>query len=142
MTVQMNGYPCIIQPNWQWIGSIYIKGSASALSGTLNVTTAAGSYSVNIAGNIGTGWSRLYGNFNLTADNSSSASMSLTLTGLTVGQTYWIEAWQLEPTQGTATLPSPYILTQPPGTQDQLQDGSTFGRVNNTNLTSNNVDFA
>jgi len=55
---------------------------------------------------------------------------------------FWIEAWQLEPTKGTTALPSPYILTQPPATQDQLQDGSTYGRVNNNNLTSNNVDFS
>lgn len=88
------------------------------------------------------GWSRPYGSFDLTADASSSATLVLTLTGVTVSSTIWIEAWQLEPTQGTTALPSPYILTQPPVNQDQLPDGSTYGRVNNNNLTGNNVDFS
>lgn len=115
ITVQMNGYPCTIQPNWQWIGSLYIQGSVSAITGTLNIITPTATYSVNINGPL-SGWTRPYGNFQLTTDASATATMELILTGLSVGQTFWIEAWQLEPTKGTAALPSPYILTQPPAT--------------------------
>lgn len=75
VTIQMNGYPCTIQPYWEWLSSVYLKGAAGPITGTLNVITPAATYSVNISGTLSGGWDRPYGTEVLTADASSTATM-------------------------------------------------------------------
>ena len=117
VTVELGttGYPATLHPDWKWIGSVYLLSSRTTIAGTMQVVTPLSSPSADIAGTI-SGWVRLYGDYDLTADASTQATMLLTLTGVTVGDTFNLEAWQLEPVQGTTTLPSPYIITSPPRT--------------------------
>ena len=85
ITVQLNGFPCTIQPNWQWIGSLYIKGTATPITGTLSLVTVSSTDVVNISGDIGAAWSRVYGSFDLTSDSHTQATLKLTLTGVPIG---------------------------------------------------------
>lgn len=125
LTLATTGYPATIQPYWKWIASLYCRTDQSSLSGTLKVVTAAGSYSADISGAVtALAWSRLYGDYDLTADGSTNCTLTLTL-NTTAGATYWLEAWQLEPVQGDTTLPSPFIITSPPRTWGQVvNDGN------------------
>lgn len=122
VTLGASGYPATIQPYWKWIASAYIQTDQAAVSGTLAVVTAQTTTAGDISGNVtANAWARIYCDCALTADPSTSATLTLTL-NTTVGATYWIEAWQLEPVQGGTSLPSPYILTSPPRTWAQVVD--------------------
>jgi hypothetical protein len=125
LTLAATGYPATIHPYWKWIASLYCRTDQASLSGTLAVATAANAYSDDISGPVtALTWSRLYGNYDLTADASTAATLTLTLNTV-VGATYWLEAWQLEPVQGDTSLPSPFIITSPPRTWGQVvNDGN------------------
>lgn len=97
VTLSFTGYPITIQPYQRWIESVYVQSSRVAIVGTMAVQTAAKSYPVDISGNLLPGtWGRLYGDCDLTADDSSAATLVLTLTGCGVGDTLNLEGWQLE----------------------------------------------
>lgn len=87
---------------------------------------------MDISGNVTAGsWNRLYGSYDLTADASTTCTLLLTLNTAT-GNTYWLEAWQLEPVQGATSLPSPFIITSPPRTWAQVVDNGTKPQDNAT----------
>lgn len=121
VTVELaaSGYPITLHPNWKWIASLFLLTSAPTIAGKLSIVTPAQQYDVDISGTPGASWSRLYGDYDLTADASTSCTLLLTLTGVTVGQVFNIEGWMLEPSQG-AILPSPFIMTSGPRTWGQV----------------------
>jgi len=126
VTVELaaSGYPITLHPNWKWIASLFLLTSASTIAGKLSVVTPAQQYDVDISGTPGASWSRLYGDYDLTADASTSCTLLLTLTGVTVGQVFNLEGWMLEPSQG-AVLPSPFIMTSGPRTWTQVVNDGT-----------------
>lgn len=122
VTLGTSGYPVTFQSLWKWIASLYCRTDQASLSGTLAVITPTGTYSADISGNVtALAWSRLYGDYDLTADASTTCTLKLTL-NTTNGATYWLEGWQLEPVQGNTSLPSPFIITSPPRTWSQVVD--------------------
>lgn len=143
VSVQFYGYPVPIQAFQRWIDSVYLMTSRSSIAGTLTVTTANATYSVNIGTGTTPGtWTRLYGTQDLTADAATACTLGLTLTGCSVGDTFNIEAWQFESASGSTNLPSPWVNTNPiltnniPGSVKTFQTGtavvnvSTTGQVN------------
>lgn len=143
-----SGYPCTLQPNWKWIASLYLLASNPAITATLDLITPAGTQSVDMSGTVGADWFRLYGDYDLTADDSATGTLKLTFTGLTVGDTINLEAWQLEPVQGNTSLPSPYIITSPPRTWAQVvdngtkpEDNATLGADLASNVTNKSADY-
>lgn len=125
VTLGSSGYPLTLHPNWKWIASVYLKSSRGTINATLTTATPNGSYDGNVSGSFGTGWTRLYADHELTADAATTGTLTLTFTGVTVGDTLNLEAWQLEPVQGDTTLPSPFIITSPPRTWGQVvNDGN------------------
>ena len=142
-----SGYPFTLPPNWKWIASVYLKPSRGTVNATLETVTPNGSYTGNVSGDLGTDWSRLYADHELTADAATTGTLKLTFTGVTVGDTFNLEAWQLEPVQGNTALPSPYIITSPPRTWAQVVDdgakpenNATLGADLATNVTNNTLD--
>lgn len=133
VTVELaaSGYPITLHPNWKWIASLFLLTSASNIAGKLSVVTPAQQYDADISGTPGASWVRLYGDYDLTADASTSCTLLLTLTGVTVGQVFNIEGWMLEPSQG-AVLPSPFIMTSGPRTWTQVVGSDAV----NTNITT------
>jgi len=126
ITVELasSGYPITLHPNWKWIASLFLLTSATNIAGKLSMVTPAKQYDVDISGTPGMSWARLYGDYDLTADASTSCTLLLTLTGVTVGQIFNLEGWMLEPSQG-AVLPSPFIMTSGPRTWTQVvNDGA------------------
>ena len=133
VTVELaaSGYPITLHPNWKWIASLFLLTSAANITGKLSVVTPAQQYDVDISGSPGASWSRLYGDYDLTADASTSCTLLLTLTGVTIGQVFNVEGWMLEPSQG-AVLPSPFIMTSGPRTWNQVVGSDAV----NTNITT------
>lgn len=133
ITVELaaSGYPITLHPNWKWIASLFLLTSAASITGKLSVVTPAQQYDVDISGSPGASWSRLYGDYDLTADASTSCTLLLTLTGVTIGQVFNVEGWMLEPSQG-AVLPSPFIMTSGPRTWNQVVGSDAV----NTNITT------
>lgn len=147
MQLGSSGYPCTLHPYWKWIASLYLKSSVGTVSASLDLITPTGTYSGNVSGDIGTDWVRLYADHDLTADAATTGTLKLTFTGVTVGDTFTIEAWQLEPVQGNTSLPSPYIITSPPRTWAQVvdngtkpEDNATLGADLASNVTNNTLD--
>lgn len=129
--VQFSGTPLTLQAYQRWIESVYLMTSRSSITGTLAVTTGVGTYSVNIDSNpTPATWVRLYGTQDLSADASTAATLELTLTGCSVGDTFNLEAWQFESASGGTNLPSPWVNTNPvlvsdsPGSVRTFQSGS------------------
>jgi hypothetical protein len=138
LTFGASGYPITIQSVWKWIASLYCRTDQTALYGTLAVVTPSATYSDDISGGVSAlTWARLYGTYDLTADSSTSCSITLTL-NTTTGATFWVEGWQLEPVQGNTALPSPFILTAPPRTWTQIVDDGKKP-ANNADVTSQNT---
>lgn len=106
--------------------------SNTTIAATLDLITPAGTKSIDVSGTVGADWFRLYGDYDLTADDSTTGTLKLTFTGLTAGDTINLEAWQLEPVQGNTALPSPYIITSPPRTWAQVVDNGTKPEDNAT----------
>lgn len=133
VTVELaaSGYPITLHPNWKWIASLFLLTSATSIAGKLSMVTPAKQYDVDISGSPGASWSRLYGDYDLTADASTSCTLLLTLTGVTIGQVFNVEGWMLEPSQG-AVLPSPFIMTSGPRTWNQVVGSDAV----NTNITT------
>src|SRR6185437_9421787 len=101
VTLTFAGDPIKINPYQRWIESVYIQSSRAAIAGTLAVVTAASNYPVDISGNLlPATWGRLYGDCGLVADDSTAATLTLTLTGCSVGDTFNLEGWQLEQANG------------------------------------------
>lgn len=104
----------VMQPNARWIESVYIESSRTSITGTLAVVTPVKSYPANIDGTLlPSTWGRLYGDCDLTVDDSPSCYMQLTLTGCSTGDTFNLEGWQLEQSAG-GSLPSPFVITAAP----------------------------
>lgn len=115
VTVEFSADPVLLPPNADWIESVYIQSSRTAIAGTLALDTPGGSYPVDISGDLLPGtWGRLYGDCDLRADSSTTATMALTLTGCTVGDTFNLEGWQIEHATGSTNLPSPFVNTTVP----------------------------
>src|SRR6185312_9096403 len=133
VTLQFTAYPISIQPDQRWIESVYIQSSRVAIVGTMAVQTAVQTYPVDISGTlIPSTWGRLYGDCDLTADGSTAATIVLTLTGCSVGDTFNLEGWQLEASSGSTNLPSPFVNTATPGNLDGIPDSLTrYGAVYN-----------
>ena len=118
----------VMQPNARWIESVFIQSSRTSISGTLAVVTPTKGYPVNISGMLlPSTWGRIYGDCDLTADDSTSCYLQLTLTGCSVGDTFNLEGWQLEQSAGTS-LPSPFVLSAAPS--DYV---NTVATANNAN---------
>ena len=131
VSVQFYGYPIPVQSFQRWIESVYLMTSRSSIAGTLSVVTGTGTYSANIGTTTTPGaWARLYGVSDLTADAATAVTMNLTLTGCSVGDTFNLEAWQMEASSGGTNLPSSWVNTNPvltvnvPGTVKTFQSGS------------------
>lgn len=135
VTVQFTGSPITLAPYLRWIESVYIQSSRTSITGTLAVMTAVQSYPVDISGTLTPAmWGRLYGDCDLTADDSSSATILLTLTGCTVGDTFNLEGWQLEAASGATNLPSAFVNSAAAGSLDSVPDGSGYARVNSAHV--------
>src|SRR5574337_695472 len=92
ITVSFTGNPIAINAYQRWIESVYIQSSRASIAGTLAVVTPAASYPVDISGTLlPATWGRLYGDCSLIADASTQATMTLTLTGCSVGDTFNLE---------------------------------------------------
>lgn len=129
VTVEFSANPVLLQPNARWIESVYIQSSRPSIAGTLAIDTPAGSYPVDISGTLLPGtWGRLYGDCDLTADFSTTATMVLTLTGCSVGDTFNLEGWQIE--AGTGNLPSPFVNTTVPQTYVDTADNAAEALTN------------
>lgn len=138
VTVSFTGNPIAINAYQRWIESVYIQSSRTSIAGTLAVVTPAASYPVDISGTLlPATWGRLYGDCSLVADNSTQATMTLTLTGCSVGDTFNLEGWQLEQAAGNTNLPSAFVNSAAPGSQDTLPDGSGFVRLSSSHASGN-----
>lgn len=141
VTLTFAGDPIKINPYQRWIESVYIQSSRAAIAGTLATVTAAASYPVDISGNLlPSTWGRLYGDCSLVADDSTAATLTLTLTGCSVGDTFNLEGWQLEQANGSTNLPSAFVNSAAPGSQDAVPDSSTYVRLDASHA-SNNVAY-
>lgn len=122
----------------RWIASVFMRTSRTAIDGTLSVITANGTYSATITSNTPLAeWYRLWGDMSLIADTATACTLSLTLTGCTVGDTFNMEGWQLEQASGKTNLPSPFANSAAPGSADFLPDGNSFVRLLATNAAGN-----
>jgi hypothetical protein len=138
VTVTFTGDPITLSPNQRWIASVFIQSSRAAIAGTLALVTTDGNYPVNIGGNLIPGsWGRLYGDCDLTADFATSGTLTLTLTGCSVGDTFNLEGWQLEQASGATNLPSAFVNSAAPGSQDTLPDGSNYVRLDGSHASAN-----
>lgn len=138
ITVSFTGNPIAITAYQRWIESVYIQSSRASIGGTLAVVTPAASYPVDISGTLlPATWGRLYGDCSLVADASTQATMTLTLTGCSVGDTFNLEGWQLEQAAGNTNLPSAFVNSAAPGSQDTLPDGSSFVRLAGSHASGN-----
>lgn len=138
VSVSFTGFPVPITPFQRWIVSVFAQSSRSAITGTLAVVTPETSYPVNIDGNLLAGtWGRLYGDCSLTSDDSSGCTVTLTLTGCSVGDVYHFDGWQLEQANGTTDLPSAFVCSGAPASQDALPDGSTYVRLDGSHAAGN-----
>ena len=106
-------FPFALAPSQKWIISVYTKATQAQASVVLGITTAAGSYTVNlqthaVAGDV----LRVYGSLDLTADSSSAFNVYIqTSSGGT--DAVWLDGFMLEPQSGTTGTPSPYSLNTP-----------------------------
>lgn len=138
VTVSFTGNPIAINAFQGWIESVYIQSSRASIAGTLAVVTPVASYPVDISGTLlPATWGRLYGDCSLVADASTQATLTLTLTGCSVGDTFNLEGWQLEQAAGNTNLPSAFVNSAAPGSQDTLPDGSSFVRLAGSHASGN-----
>ena len=138
VSVSFTGYPIAITAYQRWIESVYIQSSRASIAGTLAVVTPSASYPVDISGTLlPATWGRLYGDCSLVADASTQATMTLTLTGCSVGDTFNLEGWQMEQAAGNTNLPSAFVNSAAPGSQDTLPDGSSFVRLAGSHASGN-----
>lgn len=134
VTVEFSADPILLPPNSEWIESVYIQSSRTAIAGTLALDTPGGSHPVDISGNLLPGtWGRLYGDCDLRADPSTTATLALTLTGCSAGDTFNLEGWQIEHATGSTNLPSPFVNTTVPQGYVDTADNAVEALTNANN---------
>lgn len=141
ITLGASGYPIPIAPSGQWVGSVYVQTSATALAGTFAIVTAVATYGQNIGDSVQANtWNRLYDTFNLQADASTNCTVTLTFTGCIAGQTIDLEGFMLETTDGYKTLPSAFQVSSPPRTWADIPDPGTKP-ANNADVTATHTSL-